>query len=121
MSTEQGQNAVVRVSSNKRKFGYVDYAKHRLHEGYAEVMISALGTAIADAVSVVEMLKNQGVVEVKKIYTARAHFDDVRTSTTDKIEVTVVKSADFDAIYDQQQKDRELAKARAAAGEMDGE
>jgi DNA-binding protein len=118
MSAENSENAIVRVSSNKRKFGYVDYAKHRLYEGYPEVTISALGTAIADAVSVVELLKNQGVVKVKKIRTARAQFDDVRSTTTDKIEVTLVKSADFDKIYEQQQKDREAAKAKA---EADGE
>ncbi|CAM45590.1 conserved hypothetical protein [Leishmania braziliensis MHOM/BR/75/M2904] len=121
MSNENGGNAVVRVSSNKRKFGYVDYTKHRLHEGYPEVTISALGTAIADAVSVVELLKNQGVVTVKKICTARAQFDDVRSTTTDKIEVTVVKSPDFDAIYEQQQKDREAAKASAATCEGNDE
>ncbi|CAG9570941.1 conserved hypothetical protein [Leishmania major strain Friedlin] len=121
MSAENGGNAIVRVSSNKRKFGYVDYTKHRLHEGYPEVIVSALGTAIADAVSVVELLKNQGVVEVKKICTSRAQFDDVRSTTTDKIEVVVVKSPEFDAIYEQQQKDREIAKARAEAGEADDE
>ncbi|KAG5483432.1 hypothetical protein CUR178_07753 [Leishmania enriettii] len=121
MANENGENAIVRVSSNKRKFGYVDYAKHRLHEGYPEVTISALGTAIADAVSVVELLKNQGVVEVKKIRTARAHFDDVRSTTTDKIEVTLTKSADFDAIYEQQQRDREAAKARTDGEEAGDE
>ncbi|KAL7695668.1 hypothetical protein N2W54_004004 [Lotmaria passim] len=121
MSTANSENAIVRVSSNKRKFGYVDYAKHRLHEGYPEVTISALGTAIADAVSVVELLRNQGVVKVKKIRTARSQFDDVRSTTTDKIEITLVKSADFDTIYEQQQKDREAAKAKAEANDEDDE
>lgn len=117
MSTD---NAVVRVSSLKRKYTYVDYAKYRLNEGFAEVTVSALGSAISDAVSVVELLKSQGMVVVKKIRTDRAKFSDSRAVHTDKIEIIVVKSPDFDVLFAEQQRQREEAKANAAAAAAEG-
>lgn len=115
MSNEDITN--VRVGANKRKFAYVDFTKHRLHEGQTEVIISGLGTAIADAVSVVEMLKNQGLVDIKKIRTSRGDVEGARSNYVDKIEIIVTKSANFDKIYNEQQKAREEAAAAKAEEE----
>ncbi|CCW61900.1 unnamed protein product [Phytomonas sp. EM1] len=109
MSTEGPVN--VRVSANKRKFAYVDFTKHRLHEGVNEILISGLGSAIADAVSVTELLKNQGLVVVKKIHTSRGDVEAARLNYVDKIEIVVGKSPDFDSIYKEQQQAREAAAA----------
>lgn len=115
LMTDKKENNV-RVSGAKRKFVYVDYTKHRLAEGVPEIFISGLGSAIADAVSVAELLKNQGLVEVKQIRTSRGDAEAARNNYVDKIEITVVKSKDFDAKYAEQQKQREAAaEARKAA------
>ncbi|EPY37133.1 hypothetical protein STCU_00164 [Strigomonas culicis] len=116
MSTEGPTK--VRVSVNKRKFAYVDFAKHRLHEGEKEIIFSGLGSAIADAVSVVELLRNQGLVNIKSIRTSRGDVEAARSKFVDKIEIVVTKSSDFDAKYEEQQKVREAA---AAAKEKESE
>jgi DNA-binding protein Alba len=105
----------VQVGSQRSKYLYADLAKHLLHSGEATVVISALGQAISDAVAVVEMLKNQGVADVKNIYTSRGEEETARRRLSDKIEITVVKSADFDAKYAEQQKQREEKKAAKEA------
>ncbi|EAN84475.1 hypothetical protein C3747_37g904c [Trypanosoma cruzi] len=94
----------VRVGVDRRNFAYVDFTKHRLHEGKPEVIITGLGRAISDAVAVVEILKNQGLVTVKKITTSRGNVKSSSTSVIDKIEILVVKSKEFDSIYEEQQK-----------------
>jgi DNA-binding protein Alba len=107
--TERPKNNV-QVGTQRSKFLYADLAKHLLHGGEAEVVISALGQAISDAVAVVEMLKNQGVVTVKSIHTSRGEEETARRRLSDKIEITVVKSADFAVKYAEQQKQREERK-----------
>jgi len=102
----------VRVSANKSKFVYADVTKHLLNDGEPHVELSALGAAIADCVAVVEMLKNQGMVTVRKIETSRGVLT-ARRATTDKISITVVKSKDFDVKYKEQQAQRETRKAEA--------
>jgi len=104
----------VRVSSNKSKFVYADVTKHLLNDGEAFVELSALGAAIADCVAVVEMLKNQGMVTVKKIETSRGVLN-ARRATTDKISITVVKAKDFETKYKEQLAQRETRKAEAAS------
>ncbi|RNF07233.1 hypothetical protein TraAM80_03526 [Trypanosoma rangeli] len=94
----------VRVGVDRRNFAFVDYTKHRLHEGKPEVIITGLGRAISDAVAVAEILKNQGLVTVKKITTSRGNIEDSSTSVIDKIEILVTKSRDFDRIYEEQKK-----------------
>ncbi|CAD2219528.1 hypothetical protein AGDE_03952 [Angomonas deanei] len=113
MSSDSPVN--VRVSAGKRKYAYVDFTKHRLHEGASEIVVSGLGSAIADAVSVVELLKNQGLVVVKKIRTSRGDVEEARSNYVDKIEITVAKTADFEAKYAEQQKAREEAAAAKEA------
>ena len=100
----------VRVSSGRSKFVYADVTKHLLADGEPFVEISALGAAIADAVAVTEMLKNQGLVEVQKIETSRG-ADGAKRANTDKILLKVVKAKGFDAVYAEQQKQREAKKA----------
>jgi len=107
----------VQVGSQRSKFLYADLTKHLLHGGESEVIISALGQAISDAVAVVEMLKNQGVVVVKRIHTSRGEEEHARRRTSDKIEIVVTKSKDFDVKYAEQQKLREEKKAAKEATE----
>ena len=106
---------VVRVGSQRSKYLYVDLAKHLLHGGEKEVIVSALGQAISDAVAVVEMLKNQGMVTVTRIHTSRGEEETARRHTADKIEITVIKTATFDATYAEQQAKREEQKAAKEA------
>lgn len=109
----------VRVGFRRSKFLYVDLTKHLLHDGEPEVHVSALGAAINEAVSVVEMLKDQQMVKVIRIKTTRGSPDGVsRNIPVDKIEITVVKADGFDDKYDEQIRLREERKAqRAAEGE----
>ena len=103
----------VRVGLQKSKALYADVTKHLLAGGEPEVTVSGLGSALPEAVTVVEMLKNQGVVTVKSIQTSRGQDENARR-TADKIEITVVKSKDFDTKYAEQQKIREERKAAKA-------
>ncbi len=107
----------VRVGSHKSKPLYADVAKHLLAGGEAEVNVSGLGSAVADAVTVVEMLKNQGMVNVKSITTSRGSVETGARSAADKIEIVVTKSKAFDAKYAEQQKEREARKAAKDAEE----
>ncbi|KEG10947.1 hypothetical protein DQ04_03131080 [Trypanosoma grayi] len=99
----------VRVGVKRRNFAYVDFTKHRLHEGEPEIVISGLGRAISDAVAVAEILKNQGLVLVKRITTSRGNIKSSFTSLIDKVEILVGKSKDFDTIYEEQQKKKNEA------------
>ena len=101
----------VQVSTNKSRFLYADITKHLLNGGEKEVVISALGLAIADAVGVAEVLKNQDMVSVTRIQTSRGEESSARSRNADKIEITVVKAKSFDAKYAEQQKQREERKA----------
>ena len=104
----------VRVGSQKSKFVYADVVKHLLNGGESQVVITGLGMAVSDVVAITEMLKNQGVVTVKSIQTSRGQDENARR-TADKIEITVVKSKDFDTKYAEQQKAREERKAAKEA------
>jgi len=104
----------VRVGLQKSKALYADVAKHLLAGGESEVVISGLGSAVPEAVTVVEMLKNQGMVTVKSIRTSRGQDENARRSA-DKIEIAVVKAKEFDAKYAEQQKARDERKAAKEA------
>lgn len=104
----------VRVGFGASKFLYVDITKHLLHDGEPEVVISGLGAAIAEAVSVVEMLKDQQMIQVTSIRTSRAEVENSRHKRpADKVAITVVKAPGFEARYDEQQRIREEKKAAA--------
>ncbi len=105
----------VRVGSQKSKALYADVTKHLLAGGEPEVTVSGLGSALPDAVTVVEMLKNQGMVIVKRINTARGAAENGARHAADKIEIVVVKSKEFDSKYAEQQKVRDERKAAKEA------
>lgn len=125
--TGDNHSVNVRVSTKKSKFLYVDFAKHRLHESASEIVISGLGLAITEAVSVAEMLKSKGLCVVSRIRTSRGEVEQHRKNFLDKIEITVVKAPDFDAVYEQQEQERAMrattrtGNPAADAGENDGD
>ena len=96
----------VQVGKQRSNFVYADLTKHLLHGGEKEVEISALGSVIADCVAVVEMLKNQGMVEVVKIETSRGKDTQARRESTDKIAIWVKATKDFDTLYKKQMEER---------------
>lgn len=111
---ENNDASRVRVGGRKAKFQYVEYAKHRLHEGTPELVFSGLGSAIGDAVSVVELLKSQGLVTVTEVKTYRGEAEGARSDVVDKINITVVKSTQFDKIFEEQRKAREEKQQEAS-------
>lgn len=95
----EGADNRVKVANNRVPVrSYVFHAKKKLKAGEKEVHISGLGLAISSVVQCVEMLKNQGLVEVKKIQTT-THQTEQRP--VPKMEVTIAKSAKFDEIGNQ--------------------
>ena len=105
----------VQVGRGRSKYVYADLTKHLLANGQPEVEVTALGGIISDAVAVVEMLKNQGLVTVTKIETSRGEGTNARSANTDKIAIWVKKTAAFDAEYERQMSERNKAKEEAAA------
>ena len=115
MATESRRKNNVQVGSQRSKFVYADLTKHLLNGGEPEVELSALGFCVSDCVAVAEMLKNQGMVTVKRIETSRATDSNVRRHNTDKISIIVVKAPGFATKYAEQQKQREARKAEDEA------
>ena len=75
-ATDNARKNKIQVSNTKKPlFFYVNLAK-RFMQQYEEVELSALGVAISTIVSVVEILKNNGLVIVKKIYTSTIDIGD---------------------------------------------
>ncbi|KAI5058927.1 hypothetical protein GOP47_0025246 [Adiantum capillus-veneris] len=91
----------IQVSNTKKPlFFYVNLAK-RFMQQYEEVELSALGMAISTVVTVVEILKNNGLASVKKIYTSTIDIgDEARGQTVQKakMEIIVTKSNQFDEL-----------------------
>ncbi|KAH7435997.1 hypothetical protein KP509_06G088300 [Ceratopteris richardii] len=91
----------IQVSNTKKPlFFYVNLSK-RFMQQYGEVELSALGMAISTVVTVVEILKNNGLAVVKKIYTSTIDIGDEmrgRTVQKPKMEITMKKSDKFDEI-----------------------
>lgn len=106
----------VQVGKQRSNFVYADLTKHLLANGEKEVEISALGSVIADCVAVVEMLKNQGMVTVKKIETSRGTETHARRDSTDKIAIWVVPTPAFPELYKKQMEERAAKESGAAAG-----
>jgi DNA-binding protein len=104
----------VQVGRNRSNFVYADLTKHLLANGQETVEVSALGSIISDAVAVVEMLKNQGLVSVHKIETSRGAGTNARSESTDKISIWVKKTPGFKTEYERQMKER---KEKADRGE----
>lgn len=91
----------IQVSNTKKPlFFYVNLAK-RFMQQYEEVELSALGMAIATVVTVVEILKNNGLAVVKKIYTSTIDIGDEtrgRTVQKAKMEIVLKKSEQFEEL-----------------------
>ena len=109
----------VQVGRGRSNFVYADLTKHLLAGGQEQVEISALGSIISDAVAVVEMLKNQGLVTVAKIETSRGAGTNARSATTDKISIWVKKADGFQAEYDRQMAERKAKEAADAAAKAE--
>ncbi len=99
----------IRVSPKKSKFLYVDITKYLLNEGETFVDISGLGSAIAEVVDIVEVLKGQGLVKAVKIETSRTTTESRRP--TDRLIIRVVKAPTFDKVFAEQQAMKEARKA----------
>jgi DNA-binding protein len=104
----------VQVGRGRSNFVYADLTKHLLAGGQKEVEISALGSIISDAVAVVEMLKNQGLVVVSKIETSRGAGTNARSATTDKIAIWVQRAPGFETEYERQMAERKAKLAKEA-------
>ena len=97
---EQKKNHV-RVSVKTNKFRYVDIVKYLLNEGETHVDISGLAASITPVVEITEILKAQGLVKVTKIETSRQ--PEGKGRPVDRLLVRVVKGANFQKIFDEQQ------------------
>ncbi|KAI5057206.1 hypothetical protein GOP47_0027221 [Adiantum capillus-veneris] len=100
-SADNARKNKIQVSNTKKPlFFYVNLSK-RFMQQYEEVELSALGMAISTVVTVVEILKNNGLAVVKKIYTSTIDIGDEmrgRTVQKPKMEITLKKSDKFDEI-----------------------
>eukprot|EP01102_Stenamoeba_stenopodia_P019523 TRINITY_DN73_c0_g1_i1.p1 TRINITY_DN73_c0_g1~~TRINITY_DN73_c0_g1_i1.p1 ORF type:complete len:112 (+),score=26.48 TRINITY_DN73_c0_g1_i1:197-532(+) len=76
----------IKVSSAKSVFFYVDLATRFLKQE-EEVELSGLGFAITTVVTISEILKNNGVAEVKSIQTSTM---DVRDRPTQKAKIQII-------------------------------
>ncbi|CAK9201395.1 unnamed protein product [Sphagnum jensenii] len=93
----------IQVSNTKKPlFFYVNLAK-RFMQQYDEVELSALGMAIATVVTVVEILKNNGLAIEKKISTSTIDIGDEsrgRPVQKAKMEILLRKSDQFDELME---------------------
>ncbi|EFJ09477.1 hypothetical protein SELMODRAFT_141130 [Selaginella moellendorffii] len=98
-----GRKNRIQVSNTKKPlFFYVNLSK-RFMQQYGEVELSGLGMAIATVVTVVEILKNNGLALEKKIYTSTIEIQDElrgRPVQKAKIEIVLKKSDKFDELME---------------------
>mmetsp|Transcript_5845 Transcript_5845/g.6353 ORF Transcript_5845/g.6353 Transcript_5845/m.6353 type:complete len:153 (+) Transcript_5845:92-550(+) len=92
---------VVRVAGATPPVRYVDNVTRQLKVN-EEVQLSGLGIAVTTVVTAAEMLKNQGVAEIKSIETSMARVHE-RAGQKPKIVITLVKSSRFDEVYEVKQ------------------
>eukprot|EP00270_Netrium_digitus_P008709 TRINITY_DN2614_c0_g1_i5.p1 TRINITY_DN2614_c0_g1~~TRINITY_DN2614_c0_g1_i5.p1 ORF type:complete len:137 (+),score=28.85 TRINITY_DN2614_c0_g1_i5:209-619(+) len=99
----------IQVSTKKQLFFYVNLSK-RLLQQYEEVELSALGLAIATAVTVAEILKNNGLAVEKRIFTSTMDMrDNARRRSVQKIEISLQKSELFDELMAAAAEESEVA------------
>ncbi|KAJ8471043.1 hypothetical protein OPV22_025386 [Ensete ventricosum] len=103
----------IQVSNTKKPlFFYVNLAKRYMQQ-YDEAELSALGMAIPTVVTIVQILKNNGLAVEKKIMTSMVDVEDEsrgRLLRKAKIEILLGKTENFD----------ELMAAAAQRGDGDG-
>ena len=111
-------NNVIQVSVRKTIFPYIEMTKRLLEQGEKEVEISGLGTSVNSVTSVVDVLTTNNFITVTKIATSRGDVEEARRVNVPRLQVFVVKSSQFDALYAKEKKEREERQAeRAAKGE----
>eukprot|EP00210_Caulerpa_lentillifera_P006144 g5871.t1 len=110
--------ARIQVSLGKKPlYFYVNLSKKLLAE-HGEVQLSALGFAMSNMVSVAEILKKEGMVVEKKLSTCIDTLTDrgrPRPVRKPKMEIILIKSAEFDKLFEEQQKVREAKAAEKSA------
>nr|CCC52973.1 conserved hypothetical protein [Trypanosoma vivax Y486] len=117
MSCKEGRTedpTRLRVSRQRRYYIYLEFVKHRFHDGVTEIIVSGLGQAISDAVAVAEILKNQGLITVKRITTSQGRAEPRTKSVIHSIEILIEKAPNFDSIYDEQQRRKTEKKERVS-------
>lgn len=102
----------------------IGFLQRSLQE-HGQVELSALGVAISSLVTVAEILKSRGLAEEKKLATMleSTSSEDGRTRMKPKMEMTLVKTANFEEALEadnqQEAARKEAAAARAAANGTD--
>lgn len=95
----------IQVSLDKKPlYFYVNLAK-KLMQQHGEVKLSALGFAMSNMVSVAEILKKEKLVLEKQLMTSIDMLTDrgrPRAVRKPKMEIVLVKSAEFDTIVEEQ-------------------
>lgn len=116
-STAGVPNNVVRVGLLEANAISAEKAKFRLEEGVPQVTIAALNLFSSFAVIFSQMLRDQSMVKITSIYTqgGAISVDEQRSGACDQIEIKVVKTSDFDAIYAEQAR---VSTERRAAREV---
>ncbi|GMH38569.1 hypothetical protein BSKO_06453 [Bryopsis sp. KO-2023] len=112
----------IQVSLDKKPlYFYVNLAK-KLMQQHGEVKLSALGFAMSNMVSVAEILKKEKLVLEKQLMTSIDMLTDrgrPRAVRKPKMEIVLVKSAEFDAIVEEQAKALAEKKEREANAEKE--
>lgn len=110
--------ARIQVSLGKKPlYFYVNLSKKLLAE-HGEVQLSALGFAMSNMVSVAEILKKERMVIEKNLSTCIDTLTDrgrPRPVRKPKMEIILIKSEEFDKLFEEQQKAREAKAAEKAA------
>mmetsp|Transcript_11316 Transcript_11316/g.19325 ORF Transcript_11316/g.19325 Transcript_11316/m.19325 type:complete len:164 (-) Transcript_11316:146-637(-) len=115
------KNNRIQVSREKKPMTFfMNLAKKFLHN-HDEVELSGLGLAISTVVTLAEILKNQGYINIKRIQTSLVDISDEGKPYAlpkGKISVWIEKSANFDQLI--KEEEERLSKKReqtAAAAE----
>ncbi|PWZ11267.1 Uncharacterized protein Zm00014a_012555 [Zea mays] len=96
-----GRNRIQVSSSKKPLFFYVNLAKRYMQHHDDDVELSALGLAISTAVTVAEILKNNGLAVEKKVRTSTVEIKDeisTRSIQKAKLEIVLGKTNKFDEL-----------------------
>ncbi|GFR52964.1 hypothetical protein Agub_g15641 [Astrephomene gubernaculifera] len=92
----------VQVSTNKKPLQFYLNLSRRIMAEHGEVELSALGLAVSNMVTVVEILKKEGWAVEKSLRTSLETLEgegDQRSMSKPKMEVVLSKSADFDRLF----------------------
>jgi len=91
----------IKVSSSRSAFFYVDLTTKFLKD-QEHVELSGLGIAVTTVVTAAEILKSQGVAELKSLRTSMVNVRE-RGAQKPKIEIVLFKSKNFEDVYARKQ------------------